>query len=158
VFLGTLAAHKGPHLVREAWARSGVRRGLRVHGPAGPDPAYVAAVPNDGPLAAAEVPRRLGTARALVLGSIWPENAPLVILEARAAGCPIVAPAVGGIPEFVQDGVDGWLYPPGDVDALADRLRRADHTRLAPRLPPSLRAHLDGLESIYTRHLGPRRD
>ncbi len=155
LFLGTLAAHKGPHLVLAAWQRAALARPLRLHGPPGPDPAYTAALPHGGPVAAGDVARVLGGAQALVLGSTWPENAPLVILEARAAGCPIIAPAIGGIPEFVVDGVDGWLYPPGDVDALARCLQAADRHRPTPRPPPPHAAHLDQLETLYGR-LGAR--
>jgi glycosyltransferase involved in cell wall biosynthesis len=46
-----------------------------------------------------------------------------VAAEALIAGVPVVAAASGGLPEVVRDGVDGFLYPPGDVGALADRLR-----------------------------------
>lgn len=48
-------------------------------------------------------------------------------LEAMAAGLPIVASAVGGIPELVQDGRTGWLVPPADPAALAQRLRELLH-------------------------------
>jgi glycosyltransferase involved in cell wall biosynthesis len=41
------------------------------------------------------------------------------LLQAAAAGVPIVASRAGGIPEVVRDGVNGWLVPPGDVDALS---------------------------------------
>jgi glycosyltransferase involved in cell wall biosynthesis len=158
LFLGTLAAHKGPHLVREAWARAATGLPLRVHGPPGPDAAYVAALPNDGPLATDEVPGHLARARALVLGSLWPENAPLVILEARAAGCPVIAPDIGGIAELVAPGVDGWLYPPGDVDALAACLREASRTTPPVRPPPRFSAHLDALEALYASvRAGPSR-
>lgn len=54
--------------------------------------------------------------------SIWPEVFGLVVLEAFAAHRPVVASNVGGLAELVDDGADGWLVPPGDVDALADRL------------------------------------
>jgi glycosyltransferase involved in cell wall biosynthesis len=50
------------------------------------------------------------------------EGLPNVLLEAFAAGVPAVATAVGGVPEVVEDGVSGYLVPPGDADALAGRL------------------------------------
>lgn len=149
VFLGTLAPHKGPHLVRAAWERAGRPAPLRIHGPPGPDAAYVAALAHHGPVDAAEVPALLAAARALVLGSTWPENAPLVVLEARAAGCPVVAPAIGGIPELVTPGVDGWLYPPGNVDALAACLVAATRERPPVSPPPSFGAHVDRLLELY---------
>lgn len=50
------------------------------------------------------------------------EGHPYVILEAMAAGLPIVSTTVGCIPETIQDRVEGFLIEPGDVDALADRV------------------------------------
>lgn len=50
------------------------------------------------------------------------EGLPMAILEAMAAGLPIVSTPIGGIPDAVRDGVDGYLVRPGDVDALAARL------------------------------------
>lgn len=46
------------------------------------------------------------------------------VLEAMAAGKPVVASAVGGTPDAVLEGECGFLISPGDVDALADRLLR----------------------------------
>jgi glycosyltransferase involved in cell wall biosynthesis len=59
----------------------------------------------------------------LVLSSVQ-EGLPNVVLEAMAAGLPVVATAVGGLSEVVQPGETGWLVPPKDVAALADAISR----------------------------------
>jgi glycosyltransferase involved in cell wall biosynthesis len=51
------------------------------------------------------------------------EGFPTGVLEAMGAGVPVLASAVGGVPEMVEEGRTGWLVPPGDPDALAGRLR-----------------------------------
>ncbi len=57
-------------------------------------------------------------ADAAVLPSDW-ENFPHAAVEALAAGTPVIATAVGGVPEIVENGVNGILVPAGDVDAFA---------------------------------------
>jgi glycosyltransferase involved in cell wall biosynthesis len=82
-----------------------------------------------GPFVNDELPQILGRADVVVVPSKWPENAPFVIREAFAAGVPVVAADVGAMRESIRDGVDGWLYPVGEVDALRERLRMLMETR-----------------------------
>lgn len=60
----------------------------------------------------------------LVLPSLV-ENMPVVLLESYARARPVIASRVGGVPDMVIDGVDGWLCEPGDAEGLADLLIRA---------------------------------
>lgn len=65
----------------------------------------------------------------LVVPSIWPENHPVTITEAFAAGNPVVASRIGGIPELVEPGANGLLFEPGNSRELADRLRALTEAR-----------------------------
>jgi len=50
------------------------------------------------------------------------EGVPVVLMEAMAAEVAVVATRIAGIPELVEDGISGFLVPPGDVAAVADRV------------------------------------
>ncbi|MCC7015271.1 MAG: glycosyltransferase family 4 protein [Planctomycetes bacterium] len=168
-FLGTLAPHKGAHVALAAWEllpsalRSLAR--LEVRGPIAGSPEYhddlLAAAARVGaevgpPVARDEVPRFLSELDLLLVPSTWYENAPLVILEARAARTPLLVSALGGMAELVAPGVHGEHFRAGEAADLA-RVARAmleDRERLSryyAEAPPErdTREHVDELESIY---------
>ncbi len=64
-------------------------------------------------------------ARVCVLPSEWYENAPKSVLEAFAHGKVVIGARIGGITELIDEGETGWLFPSGDVEALAVSLRHA---------------------------------
>ena len=64
---------------------------------------------------------RIAEADLLVLPSFM-EGLPIVLMEAMALGVPVVAPRVAGVPELVQDGIEGLLFTPSDWSDLADKL------------------------------------
>ena len=65
----------------------------------------------------------LNQAKVLVLPSEQ-ENSPMVIAEAMAAGVPVIATRVGGVPDLVRHGETGFLYEPGDIHGLTYHLRQ----------------------------------
>ncbi|QDX41030.1 glycosyltransferase [Salarchaeum sp. JOR-1] len=71
-----------------------------------------------------EVYRVMAGATATIFPSIWEEPFGRVTVESMALGTPVVGSDVGGIAEVIDDGESGLLFPPGDADALADRLRQ----------------------------------
>ncbi len=75
-----------------------------------------------GPLPHEAVVELFRTARVVVVPSVWADPCPTVVLEAMAAGRPVVAAASGGILDMVVDGRTGLLVPPGDAPALAAAL------------------------------------
>jgi len=77
-----------------------------------------------------EIPGWLARFDVFALSSDW-EGVPIALIEAAASGLPIVATAVGGVPEIVHDGETGYLVPPQRPQELADAiLRLADDPEL----------------------------
>lgn len=77
-----------------------------------------------GHLSGDKLKRVVDGAVAVVVPSEWYEVFGLVIVEAYAAGKPVVASRIGGIPELVRDGVTGLLFEPANADELAEGMNR----------------------------------
>ena len=71
------------------------------------------------------------------------EGTPVTAIESLASGCPVVATRVGGVPDVVEESVDGFMVEPGDLDAIADRLARlAGDPELRARMGAAGRARV----------------
>ncbi len=77
-----------------------------------------------GMLGRIELRELIRSARALVLPSLWFENAPISVLEAYALGRPVIASRIGGLPELIREGETGETFCAGDVESLAATLER----------------------------------
>jgi glycosyltransferase involved in cell wall biosynthesis len=145
VFLGEIGERKGAFTLIEAWAKlaaepnvlgaarltlAGDREVARAEAMAA-ELGIAASVEVRPWLSPAQVDHLLDDADLFVLPS-RSEGQPMAVLEAMAHGLPVIAGAVGGIPELLDHGRCGLLIPPGEVDALVEALRRLltePHTR-----------------------------
>jgi glycosyltransferase involved in cell wall biosynthesis len=161
LFVGRLTPHKGiDRLLRALPAGAALRiAGSGGHDPRPPERDYPAllrrlAQGRDvtflGPVPDAALPSLYRGAMVLALPSVdrtcYGRDVPvsellgLVALEAMASGTPVVASRIGGLAEVVVDGETGYLVPPGDTEALGDRLARLLSDRhLAARLGANAR-------------------
>lgn len=101
-----------------------------------------------------ELPARLAAVDWVVVPSLWWENAPLVVEEARAARRPVIVSGHGGLAEAVIDGETGLHVPPGDAAALAETMAAATDPALWSRLataraPADFPAFVDAHLALY---------
>ena len=121
-YIGRLAGEKGVRGLLEAWRLARVEDfELLVVGD-GPEREALEAmrVPGvrfTGPMEHGAVLETLRSVRCLVFPSLWFEGEPMIVVEALAAGTPVLASDVGGISELLGYGSAGWLTKAGDVDA-----------------------------------------
>jgi glycosyltransferase involved in cell wall biosynthesis len=178
LFVGRLASNKGLLELLDAFAPFAGRHPDALLVLAGEDGGMAAAVDRKAAsLGIAPRVRRLGhvdddallgelyrTARLAVLPSSY-EAFGLVLLESLAAGTPVVATRVGGIPEVIEDGRSGLLVPPGNARAvgeamerlwtdrqLASRLGEYGRTEVVPRF--TWEAVADRLDRMYREVVG----
>jgi glycosyltransferase involved in cell wall biosynthesis len=122
-FAGRLTRAKAVHVLRDAVE---LTSGVTLY--AAGDGEDRAELRGDRVVALGALPRErvlelLAAADAVALSSAW-ENFPHVLVEALAVGTPVIATAVGGVIEIVEDGRNGLLVPPGDPAALAQAIDR----------------------------------
>jgi len=162
LFLGALVGNKGPHILLEAASRIDPPPRIILTGNAY-NPTFEARLrdlaPSSaefvGPYQPVELPRVLGAADVVVAPAMAPDTSPQVVLEALAAGRPVIGSRIGGIPDFVKDGVNGRLFEPGDVATLARLLEELADPEEVARLARNAKHqkpvadHIDELEEVY---------
>jgi len=139
LFAGGISQRKGIKYLLEAWRR--IRRPgwrLQLLGPLPPHAAplepYLELVEPLGRVSHAEMPARMAAADVFVFPSLF-EGSAVVTYEALACGLPsVVTPDAGSV---VRDGLEGFIVPPRDVEALAARMKQLGDD-------PDLRAHMAG--------------
>ena len=167
LFVGRLAPEKGVSFLVEAWRSVD----------------YPLTIVGDGPLAAAlrrdasdqvtflghqdrtRVLEEMRKAAFLVMPSLWYEGLPMTLVEAYAAGLPVLASDLGAMAELVQPGVTGWTFAAGNANVLQIALARMiDHPppsescrqRFEDRYTAAV--NLPQLEAIYAAATKERRD
>jgi len=125
LFVGRLSAEKGIEVLLAAWRLLEVPMRLRIAGD-GPLASQVAgAVRQDrriewlGAISRDRVIEEMKRARVLLFPSTWYEVQPLTLIEAAATGLPVLASALGAVPELVRHGETGVHFRPGDSADLA---------------------------------------
>ncbi|MFA6243776.1 MAG: glycosyltransferase family 4 protein [Candidatus Hydrogenedentales bacterium] len=133
IFVGRLAAVKGVPVLLEAFAALAAKHPeltLTLAGD-GPDRAWIEAFARErgiasrvtvtGYVSQERIRELLAQSDIFVMAS-FAEGVPVVLMEAMATGLPVVTTHIAGIPELVEDGVSGYLVPPGDCASLGARV------------------------------------
>lgn len=134
-FIGTLAMHKGCHILIDAFKRLTVGRAiLQIYGNTQDFPDYVkqlklaaesaTGIEFKGTFPNSEIGKVLAGLDVLVVPSLWYENTPLVLHSAAAARCPVIASDLPGISEVLHNEENGLLFEKGNDEALSRCLQR----------------------------------
>lgn len=166
-YIGTLARHKGCHVLIEAY--NSLPEGeavLTIYGNPNDFPDYTAqlralagqrqGIEFAGLFANDRIFEVLAGFDVLVVPSLWHENTPLVVYSAQAACCPVIASHCPGLAGVIEDEQNGLLFPAGDVQSLTHRLSRLINQpeligtlSAHSRRPKSTSAYVDDLLSIW---------
>ncbi len=168
LFIGRLAEEKGVATLIEACVRLNGSVPLQIIGDGPQAPALRKQARSLGNVAflgyqtGEAWEQALSDAMALVVPSIWYENMPYVVLEALSRGIPVIASNVGGVPERIQEGKNGFLFEPGNAEDLVRAIQKLIHypdpTVLSQRAFESVtdarpESYYGSLLKIYTGHI-----
>lgn len=170
-FIGTILPAKGLHILIESFNRIKNRDvELKIYGRLYPYvgfeyyPSYLKKIIKNknirfmGEFNYFEIAKIFSEIDILVVPSVWYENSPLVIKEAFLSKTPVIASKIGGIPELVNDGVNGLLFNPGDSNDLQEKIQYLIDSpdiieRLKENIPKvkSIEDNASEVEDIYNK-------
>lgn len=171
LYVGALSGHKGTDILIRAFRELGDDN-MRLHIVGrGPDEDKLKALRGDderiifhGFLEGEELSEMYAKANVTVVPSIGYENSPMVIYESFTHSTPVIGSNIGGIPEIVSEGYNGFLFEPGNKDELKSILKRlVEDPSILKELEKNayesakkytLKEHIDKLERIYNNLLG----
>lgn len=162
-FFGPVQPYKGVHILVEAFNKltPGSAR-LLIFG-TGPSSYYQRLMSKANPHvefkgAFDDLAKMLSEFDVAVVPPIWHDNAPLVVLEALSAKKPIIGADIGGIPDFVQDGVNGLLFEPGNPFDLAEKMKKiidfpqlVENFRRNIKKQKTMKEHAQDLQPVYDK-------
>ncbi len=170
-YIGSLLRNKGVDFIVQAFRRlDAPGTELWLHGfelPGAPFAKWLHELANGdsrihfaGPYTPPELPAILNRMDVLLIPSRWHETFSIVTREALLAGLPVIASRMGGIPDAIEDGVNGVLLPPDDMEAWLAAMRRAVeerdwvaalHRAQLTHQVKSMDAHAAELAQLYTQ-------
>lgn len=165
LFIGRLTKEKGVHVLVEA------ARGLKnvdvLFAGTGPEESALQQIIEQEKLThcrllgfqdTAALDQLIQESRAVVVPSIWFENAPMVVYESLALGTPVIASNRGGLPELIQEGKNGVLFEPGDAKTLATAIHSilSQHPLQIAKNQYNKEFHLNHLEQLYEASFSPK--
>jgi glycosyltransferase involved in cell wall biosynthesis len=172
-FIGYFGEHKGAHLILEALALIKDKKNIIVNlvGDGHLNQTYKDYVTKQrltrivkffGKVDNNDIPGVFAQTDVYILPSLWPENQPVSITEAFAAKVPVIGTDFGGIKELVENNKSGFLFPMGDVEALANKMQyfidnqekclELGENAYAVIKPVNFKAQVAKLINLYAQH------
>lgn len=166
LYVGSLSRHKGPDILIRAFKEiEGDNLRLHILGK-GPDEGELRRLAKGderilfhGFLSGDKLMNMYRMANVTVVPSIWYDNSPMVIYESLMNSTPVIASRIGGIPELVRDGYNGFLFEPGSVNGLRrilgkisedpSILKELERNAYESSRGYSIEEHVKKLEEIY---------
>jgi len=158
LYFGRLSEEKGISTLIEAAALSGCR--VKIAGD-GPEKLKLQALAKSlkapieflGFQSGQKLNTLVSQSTAIIIPSIWVENMPLSLLEALAIGKPAIVSEMGGLPEMIKEGQNGWLFKSGEASELAQKMKIAESLKTSDYQKMSEAAQRGVAALNYEEHL-----